>query len=516
MIRSLKIFLIGTLVLSMAHVLNAQSSEPMNIVFILADDLGWSDTSLYSTTDFYQTPNLERLAARGMTFTRAYSASPLCSPTRASILTGQTVARHGFTAPEGHLPEVKLSATQSDKAPSKEKAIITQSATRLNTTYPTLGKLFKKEGYSTAHFGKWHLGPPPYSPLEHGFDVDIPHWPGPGPAGSFVAPWKYPDFKEKYPQEHIEDRMADEAVVWLRKQDKNVPFFMNYWQFSVHAPFDAKESLIKHYRTKVDFNNPQHSPTYGAMVHSLDDAVGTLLDEIDRMGAADNTIIIFFSDNGGNMYDGIVETLPDGEKFLTEPTSNRPLRGGKATIFEGGIRVPCVVVWPGVTSPGSVSSDIIQATDFYPTLLEQMNMQKPQNHKIDGVNIQKALTGGTLERDPIITYFPHQPPVPDWLPASVSAHEGDWKLIRLFHQGENGKHDYRLYNLNWDIGETHDMSAVYPEKVAELDAYIEEHLKDANAVIPRINPDFDPKEYHPEVIGIQPNGPRNKTKIEID
>ena len=503
-------------ILFTATVLQGQNDPPMNVVFILADDLGWSDTSLYGMTGFYETPNLERLAARGTTFTRAYAASPLCSPTRASILTGQTVARHGITAPHGHLPETKLSNERGLKAPSKEKVITPISATRLDSKLPTLGKLFKKEGYQTAHFGKWHLGPSPYSPLEHGFDVDIPHWPGPGPAGSFVAPWKYPDFKENYPKEHIEDRMAEEAVAWMRKQDKNVPFFMNYWQFSVHAPFDTKESLKKYYQTKVDFNDLQHSPTYAAMVHSLDDAVGKLLDEIDRSDRAKNTIIIFFSDNGGNMYDGIVEELPDGEQFLTTPTSNRPLRGGKATMYEGGIRVPAVVVWPGVTTPGSISNAIVQATDFYPTLLEGMGMKTLANHTVDGINISAALKGGSLERDPIITFFPHHPTVPEWLPASVAAHYEDWKLIKLFHQGENQDHAYRLYNLKWDIGEVHDLSDVYPEKVEALDAHITAHLKDAKAVVPLPNPKFDPDEYAPETFGVQPNGPRNKTRIEVD
>lgn len=503
-------------ILFTTNVLKAQNDAPMNVIFILADDLGWSDTSLYGMTHFYETPNIERLAARGMTFTRAYAASPLCSPTRASILTGQTVARHGITQPLGHVKDIRLSSQNGTKAAPKEKAIIPISATRLDSKLPTLGKLFKKQGYQTAHFGKWHLGSSPYSPLEHGFDVDIPHWPGPGPAGSFVAPWKFPNFNENYPKEHIEDRMAEEAVGWMRKHDKNSPFFMNYWQFSVHAPFDAKESLIKYYRTKVDFNDSQHSPTYASMVHSLDDAVGKLLDEIDRSGRAENTIIIFFSDNGGNMYDGIVEELPNGEQFLTSPTSNRPLRGGKATIYEGGIRVPAIVIWPGITAPGSISNQIIQSTDFYPTLLEQMNMKTPENHTVDGINIIEALKGGNIKRNPIITYFPYHPPVPEWLPASISAHDGDWKLIKLFHQGENQNHAYKLYNLKWDVGEVHDLSNVYPEKVKKLDAYIIAHLKDANAVVPVPNPKFNPAEYAPEKIGIQPNGPRNKIRIEVD
>ncbi len=496
--------------------LMAQEDKPMNIVFILADDLGWSDTTLYGTTHFYETPNMERLAARGVTFSRAYAASPLCSPTRASILTGQTPARNGVTAPVAHLPKVQLQATIAETGGPKSKMIIPASATRLNTSLPTLGKLVKNKGYATAHFGKWHLGSTPYTPLEHGFDIDIPHWHGPGPAGSFVAPWKFPDFKEKYPNEHIEDRMADEAVTWMRQQDKNTPFYMNYWQFSVHAPFDAKESLIKYYRTKVDFNDLQHSPTYAAMVHSLDDAVGKLLDEIDRLGIAEHTVIIFFSDNGGNMYNGISETLPNGEKFLTPPTSNTPLRGGKATMYEGGIRVPCIVVWPGLTKAGAKSDALIQSTDFYPTILNQLNIKKPKDYVIDGVDITPALQGKELDRAPIITYFPHQPPVPQWLPASVSVHDGDWKLIRLFGMGDNGTNDYRLYNLKWDIGEANDLADAYPNKVKELDRYISSHLKDANTVVPLPNPTFDASKYTTQEYGVQPGGLKYNPKIAID
>nr|MBC8374077.1 sulfatase-like hydrolase/transferase [Planctomycetota bacterium] len=280
-------------------------TKPMNVIFILADDLGWSDTTLYGTTKLYQTPNIDRLAKRGMTFTRAYSNSPLCSPTRASILTGQTPARHGSTSPLHHKKEVRMKASVKPAAPPSHKAIGNHSVSRLDTDFPTLGKLIKQAGYKTAHFGKWHLGPEPYSPLQHGFDVDIPHHPGPGPAGSFVAPWRFRKFKANYPGEHIEDRMAEEAVSWMKSVRKGKPFFLNYWQFSVHAPFNAKKKLIEKYRKKIDPKNPQRSPTYAAMVHSLDDAVGSLLDAVDKKGVADQTVIVFISDNGGNMYNRI-------------------------------------------------------------------------------------------------------------------------------------------------------------------------------------------------------------------
>ena len=424
-----------------------------------------------------------------MTFTRAYSASPLCSPTRASLLTGLSLARLGLTTPNCHLPQVVLQATTGTKAPPGMKAIAPTPVTRLNTTYPTLPKALKAAGYATGHFGKWHLGPEPYSALQQGFDVDVPHWPGPGPAGSYVAPWKFKDFDADpgEPNQHIEDRMAREAVAWMEKH-KDGPFFLNYWMFSVHAPFDAKKALIEKYRGRVDPNDPQRSPTYAAMVESMDDAVGTLLDTLDRLKIADRTLIVFFSDNGGNMYNEV-----DG----TTPTSNAPLRGGKATVFEGGIRVPCLVAFPGMVAAGSKSDALVQSSDFYPTFLDVLGLKPPPGQIFDGISITPALRGQPLAREAIFTYFPHNPPVPDWLPPSVVAHRGDWKLIHIFHGGENGAHRWKLFNLREDISEKNDLTAQEPERVKAMDALIEKFLADTKAVVPVPNPDFDPAKYQP-------------------
>ncbi len=469
------------------------AEQKKNVLFILADDLGWSDTTLYGNTKYYKTPNLERLAKRGMLFTRAYSASPLCSPTRSSILTGLHPARTGVTTPNCHVPQVVLKATPGVKAAPGSKAVDPNPVTRLNTTYTTLAETLKAAGYATGHFGKWHLGPEPYSPLQQGFDVDIPHWPGPGPAGSYVAPWKFKDFDHDpaVPDQHLEDRMAKEAVSFLEKH-KDEPFFLNYWMFSVHAPFDAKKALIDKYAKTADPADPQHCPTYAAMVESMDDAIGTLLDTLDRLKLADKTIVVFTSDNGGNMYsdvDGVV------------PTSNAPLRGGKATTFEGGIRVPCVVSVPGITAPGTRSDALIQSTDFFPTFLELLAMPRPADIPFDGKSIVPALRGQPFERGPIFTYFPHNPPVPEWQPPSVVVHEGDWKLIRLFFQGENGAHRWKLFNLREDIGEKNDLAAKQPDRVKTMDTLIAKFLTETSAIQPVPNPDFDPAKYRPEEEG---------------
>jgi len=485
----------------------AAEDRPMNVVFILADDLGWADSTLYGHTSLYETPNIERLARRGMTFTRAYSSSPLCSPTRASILTGQTTARHGSTGVGHHLPEEILQVSLPKGAAPDKKVIMPQSVNRLDPAFPTLGKLLQGAGWKTGHFGKWHLGPEPYDPLHHGFDVDLPQTHLAWPAGGYIAPWDYKDFKAKSEGEHIEDRMAAEAVAWMRSV-KDSPFFLNYWMFSPHSPYGAKPELIERYRGKIDPESGQRSPTYAAMVHSLDEAVGTLLDAVDDQGLADRTIIVFTSDNGGPMYDGIRETDAAGNEYITTPTSNSPLRGGKGTIFEGGIRVPLVVVWPGVTPPDSRSDALTQLTDFYPTLLAALGVDPPADWTVDGVDIKPALQGKDFDRGPIFTYFPAAPDVPDWVPPSVVVHEGDWKLIRIFHHGPDMAHDYQLYNLKDDIGEKKNLAASLPDKVRELDAVIERHLQDANTVVPVVNPKFDPAQFDASKIGVQATGLR--------
>jgi arylsulfatase A-like enzyme len=479
--------LLGILGIHEATVRAEELPKP-NVLFILADDLGWADTTLYGHTRFHQTPNLERLAKRGMTFTRAYSASPLCSPTRSAIITGLSPARTGITTPNGHVPEVVLKATTGKKAPPDHKAIMPVPATRLDTEYRTLAEALKDAGYATGHFGKWHLGSEPYSPFQQGFDVDLPHHPGPGPAGSYVAPWKFKNFTERTPGEHIEDRMAAEAVAWM-ETNRSRPFFLNYWMFSVHAPFDAKTANIEMHRGRVNPADPQRSPTYAAMMESLDDAIGTLLDALERLQMADRTIIIFTADNGGNMYSEI-----DG----TVPTSNAPLRGGKATVYEGGTRVPGVVAWPGVTAAGSRSDVPIQSEDYYPTLLDGLGLRPAPNQQFDGISLLPALKGGTLDREALFQYFPHHPAVPDWLPPAVTVHRGDWKLIRIFHGGDNGAHRRLLFNLKDDLGERQNVAAKHPDLVAELDARIDRFLQDTHAVVPVPNPAFNPAQYHPE------------------
>lgn len=470
------------------HACSAPSKERKpNVVFILADDLGWSDTELYGKTEFYKTPNVLRLSKLGMTFNRAYSASPLCSPTRASILTGLHPARIGLTTPGCHLPQVILKSKQGDRVGGNMPSFPNVSVTRLDTRFQTMGQVFRNAGYKTAHFGKWHLGHEPYSPLEHGFDIDVPHWPGPGPAGSYVAPWRFPDFDPDIPNEHIEDRMAQEAVAFINS-NKDQPFFLNYWMFSVHAPFDAKKELIRKYKGRLKPEFDQRSPTYAAMVESMDDAVGSLLNALEENGLTENTIIVFFSDNGGNMYNEV-----DG----VPATNNRPLRGGKATMFEGGIRVPCIVSFPGQIQPDSRSNLLVQSTDFLPTLIELTGVETTKKPEFDGQSFAEVLTGKKAlakERD-LFTYFPHQPKVPDWMPPSACLHFGKWKLIRVFGGGANGSDRQRLFDLKTDPGEKIDLATTHREQVTLLAKKLDRQLAKTQAIIPRKNPRFSYADY---------------------
>mgnify|MGYP006289332861 CR=1 FL=1 len=459
------------------NTINNKESLP-NIVFIMADDLGWMDTSLYGSK-YYETPNIDSLAKNGMMFTNAYAASPWCSPTRASIMTGLYPARIGITAPQCHLDREQFKASLEKKADLEQKLLKCKSATRLSHEYYSLAKALQNAGYTTGHFGKWHLGPMPYDALNHRFDVDKPNTLAPSPKmAGYFAPWAVWSEYDKE-GEHLEERMVKEAIEFMRK-NKDTPFFLNYWCFSVHTPIEAKRELIKKYKDKRDPNNPQRHPYYAGMVETMDDAVGNLVEEIKRLGLFQNTIIIFYSDNGG-----LDKKTPQwGGKFSDEPvTSNHPLRRGKASIYEGGTRVPLVVVWPGVVEAKSISDEIVTSVDFYPTILDILGLESKKDQIFDGISLLPVLKGETVEREAIFCHFPHGE-------HAVYVRKNEWKLIRFFYDGENFKHRYELYNLEEDIAESNNLADKKPDKVKQLDLLIEDFLKDTGAVIPKLNPDY--------------------------
>ena len=477
----------------------AAESRPPNIVFILADDLGARDLACFGST-FYETPNLDRLAKRGTRFTQAYAASPLCSPTRSSILVGQYPARTGITAPVCHLNEVVLDK-QLVKGGPGARLLVANSVTRLKPDYFTLAEAFKEAGYATAHFGKWHLGHnlpknphDHYEPMDQGFDSDFPHTPNaPGPGGGYLAPWKFikdPTITDDVGV-NIEDRMSKEAAKYIAAH-KNKPFFLNYWAFSVHSPWNARADYIAYFQQKADPKNPQHNALYAAMVKSLDDGVGRLLQAIDDAGIAENTIIVFYSDNGGYAYPP-KKTEPAGYADIPA-TSNLPFRSGKASLYEGGTREPFIFCWPGKAKADATSDILFQTVDFYPTLLSLAGLKPHAGLKLDGLDQSEALLGGPSPRDRVFCHFPHgeakADSVMDGFYAGTYVRKGDWKLLRFYARRADGTDDLELYNLKDDVGERHNLAKAQPALVQELNGLISEFLQDTAAVIPKLNPSF--------------------------
>ena len=468
-----------------------------NVVFILADDVGVRDLALYGSK-FHRTPHIDALATRGLLFTQASSASPLCSPTRASIMTGLYPARVGITSANGHLPEVILRKALAARAAPGQKALPAVSVTRLDTTYYTLAEAFRDNGYVTAHFGKWHLGAPPYSPLEHGFGTDIPHTPAPSPLPKgFFFP--FPVWKNHgKPGDHLEDLLCDEAVAFIAKQSKDRPFFLNYWSFEAHSPWQAKDSQIERYRAAADPHALQRNPVYAGMIETLDEVVGRLVAALDKAGLLENTLIVFTSDNGPYNLPN-TEHMPE-EFWKVPPTSALPLRGAKACVYEGGVRVPLVMVWPGHIKSGATSAALVQSTDFFPTLADLVGLKVPAGIHFDGVNQRAAIEGKGTPREEVFCHFPHGNAGHDYegmvLPTASapgsSLRVGDWKLVRLYCEDPGGRDHDELYNLANDPGETRDLSASEPARVRQLAARLDQILADTGAVLPKPNPDYRP------------------------
>ncbi len=445
-----------------------------NILFILADDLGWMDTSVYGSR-YYKTPNVDRLAKKGMLFTDAYSASPLCSPTRASLLTGKYPSREGLniTMPGCHLPPLAKDAKlMANSAAPDRKMVTPESCRHIQGPEYTYANAFKDAGYKTGVIGKWHLGlNEEHWPKNYGFDFDMGA-PVPGPP-SYFAPYKMKNFPEGDAGEYVTDRVTKEALRFI-EANKNDPFVLSVWHFAVHAPYQAVEDITAKYRDVNDSRGKQDCAVMASMIESFDTGVGKLLDKLDELDLTDNTIIIFFSDNGGNMYD-----LVEG----TTPTNNSPLRGGKGNIYEGGQRCPLIVSYPDVVTSGVTSDEIVSSVDIYPTMFEMAGIRPNPRQKLDGVSIVPVLKGGKINREAIFCHFPHYVPATQNLP-STSVRKGDYKLIRFYGEGEYRSNKFELYNLKQDIGETNNLAAKYPQKVKSLDKLIDGFIADTGSLVP--------------------------------
>jgi len=465
----------------------AEVPDRPNIIHIMVDDLGWRDLSSYGS-EIFETPHIDRLAERGMLFTDAYAASPLCSPTRAATLTGQTVGRLRLTIPQAHMTEVVLEPTEGRYGPPGDPTATPGNRTRLPLETFTLGHLFKNAGYTTAFMGKWHLGHAPFIPENFGFDhvVGGRGFSGP-PMGHFFGPWnpEESNMPEVQGNPNADDVIGDEAVDFI-SDHVDQPFFLALWFFNVHAPYEGKPEIIESYRARAESAHHQQSAIMGSMVKTLDDNVGKLMAALETLGIADKTMVIFTSDNGGNRYD-----RPEG----VYPTSNHPLRAGKGNSYEGGVRVPLIVSWPEVVPAGVVSDAVSISYDWFPTFHEIIGGSVPQEHPVDGMSLIPALRGEPFERGPIFSMFGHNIPAAGNLP-NAWVRDGKWKLLRFFHAGANQEHELELYDLSVDVGESNNLAHRYPPVAQRLNTVLGEHLEATATLLPRKNPNYDPNFRH--------------------
>jgi arylsulfatase A-like enzyme len=462
-----------------------------NILFILVDDLGWRDLSCYGST-FYQTPNLDRLMAQGMRFTDAYASCPVCSPTRASILTGKYPANVGIT---------DWIDWEGTTHPAKGCLVDVPYLKHLPDSEYSLASALRDSGYRTWHVGKWHLGGLGSLPQDHGFDVNIGgcELGSPYPGGYF-SPWSIPPLREDNVPDgtYLTDYLTDRAIALLREPSDR-PFFLNMWYYSVHTPIQAKPDIVRKYESKAKamgldtveaFEDGglfpcqhkrhlrirrrliQSDPTYAAMVESLDENVGRLLAKLDAQGLFENTLVIFTSDNGG---------LATAEG---SPTSNAPLAEGKGWMYEGGTREPLIVRWPGHVQPQTACSVPVTSTDFYPTILDAAGLPLLPDQHCDGVSLLPLLSGEQiLDREAIFWHYPHygnQGGTP-----GSSVRMGDFKVIEFFEDQH-----VELYNLKEDPGETRNLASDRPGLAATLLASLHTWQGSVEAKIPAPNPDW--------------------------
>jgi len=441
-----------------------------NVVVILIDDLGWADLGCYGSS-FHRTPNLDRLARDGIRFTDAYAAAPVCSPTRAAILTGKHPARLQLT---DWLPG------RQDRPDQKLARPRIRQQLPLEET--TLAEALKTAGYATAHIGKWHLGGEGFGPEQQGFDHNIggDHT---GTPLSYFAPFRnqqraMPGLEQSDSGEYLTDRLTSEAEKFIER-NKDRPFFLYLAHYAVHIPLKAKDELIAKYQS-LKPGERQTNAIYAAMIEGMDESVGRIVKKLAELRLAENTVIVFTSDNGG---------LSVREGANTPATSNHPLRAGKGYLHEGGIRVPLIVKWPGIVRGGSLSHVPVISMDLFPTILAIAGVQL--DHPVDGVDLIPLLKGGEIQRDTLYWHYPHYanqtrvPGAPVGGGPGAALRVGDWKLIQHF---ENGAHE--LYNLRDDIDEATNLADAMPEKVLELGMKLHDWQNSVKAQWPTYNPEF--------------------------
>ena len=453
----------------------AMAQQRPNIVFIMADDLGGRDLPVYGN-EFNEAPNIEKLASQGMLFEHAYAA-PVCSPTRASIQSGQYPARVGiFDFISGHW------------RPWEEVTVPVHEVQHLPDDIFTLGNAMQEAGYATGYFGKWHLGSrPEHLPHKRGYDQAHMY-----AGGGFYEPKFIPEYKSSQ-KKRLSNALTDMGIDFIQKSQKK-PFFLFISHYDVHVQLDADRDLIEKYLEKDKDPDYACNAVYAAMIEHVDNSVGALMNAVEEAGLEDNTVFIFFSDNGGvdNRYDNLplidpnsLDVYPEGHPLRYIATTNTPLRAGKGTLYEGGIRVPLIVKWPGKVKAASTSEAIVSSVDFYPSFLELARGKKPEGQVLDGVSLLPALKENSF--DPQREVFTHYPVYHHEQPMSA-LRKGDWKIVENLVTGE-----FDLYNLIYDINEMTDLKYSHPAKLEEMKTVLRKWQKDTRAAMPVPNPDFDPE-----------------------
>lgn len=445
-----------------------------NVVLIMADDLGGRDLAAYGNR-FNESPHIDKLAKQGMVFNHAYAA-PVCSATRASIQSGQYPARIGiFDFIPGHW------------RPYEKVIVPTHRTQYLPENIVTLGDVMQGAGYKTGYFGKWHLNNGRENlPNVRGYDSAHMY-----AGGGFYAPKFIPAYGGGG-EKRLSDQLTDMSIDFI-KENKEEPFFLFLSHYDVHVQLDADKDLIDKYLNKERDPDYPSNAVYAAMIEHVDDSVGAVMQAVDELGLADNTIFIFYSDNGGvdNRYDNIPlltgkgkAAYPEGHPLTYVATSNAPLRAGKGTLYEGGVRVPLIVRWPGKVASGSASEAIVSSVDFYPTFLDLVQGKAPRKQALDGVSMLPALTENRFDSErEVFTHYPvfhHEQPM-------SALRKGDWKIVENLVSGE-----FELFNLKYDVIEMTDLKFSYSEKTAEMKAALSKWQKDTKAQKVAPNPDFDP------------------------
>jgi arylsulfatase A-like enzyme len=451
-----------------------------NVLFILVDDLGYHDLSIMGSK-YYETPHIDRIASEGMIFAEGYANSQVCSPSRASIMSGKFPARHGITDWIG-----ARTGEEWRKAGRFTKLLPPENGDHLPHEYTSLPEAMKEAGYKTFFAGKWHIGGKGSWPEDHGFDINKGGWDVGSPIGGFYAPWENPNLESGPDGESLTMRLAQETANFIEAH-KDTTFFAFLSFYAVHSPLQTTKEKWAKYRQKAEdmgiaetgfemgkflpIRQVQDNPLYAGLVETMDDAVGLVLKALDDLGLAENTIVIFTSDNGG---------VAAGDAFAT---SNLPLRAGKGYQFEGGIREPYFIKIPWLDIAGKISDVPVMGSDFYPTLLELAGADlKPDQHN-DGVSLVPLLNGGSIDERLLIWHYPHYGNQ-GGEPSSI-IRKGDWKLIHYYEDGRE-----ELYNLRNDLEESANMSAANPQLTNQLSELLFDYLNEVGARFPFKDPEY--------------------------